>query len=83
MIYSALHEIDLYFSLGADAMIPKTKKMKKITTLVTAGLFTILSASAFACPKGTTLVGGTGPNHKGGSCVAANGAAQKEKTETT
>lgn len=54
--------------------------MKKITTLLTAGLFSVLSASAFACPKGTTLTGGTGPNHKGGSCVAVNGVAQKAKT---
>ncbi|MFW2076834.1 hypothetical protein ACG94X_03755 [Acinetobacter sp. ULE_I010] len=50
--------------------------MKKITTLLTAGLLTVISASAIACPKGTTLVGGTGPNHKGGSCVAVNPAAQ-------
>ena len=56
--------------------------MKKITTLLTAGLFTVLSASAFACPKGTTLVGGTGPNHKGGKCVAANPAAQATQKAT-
>lgn len=46
--------------------------MKKVATILTAGLFTVLSASAFACPKGTQLQGGTGPNHKGGKCVAAN-----------
>ncbi|MDR2061853.1 MAG: hypothetical protein LBQ29_10710, partial [Acinetobacter sp.] len=40
--------------------------MRKIATILTAGLFTVLSASAFACPKGTQLQGGTGPNHKGG-----------------
>ena len=57
----------------------KMNMMKKITTLLTAGLFSVLSASAFACPKGTTLTGGTGPNHKGGSCVAVNGVAQKAK----
>lgn len=57
--------------------------MKKITTLLTAGLFTVLSASAFACPKGTTLVGGTGPNHKGGKCVAANPAAQTASKAST
>lgn len=57
--------------------------MKKITTLLTAGLFTVLSASAFACPKGTTLVGGTGPNHKGGKCVAANPAAQAASKTST
>lgn len=27
-----------------------------------------------ACPKGTTLQGGTGPNHKGGKCVAVTKA---------
>ncbi|MBJ8445848.1 hypothetical protein [Acinetobacter bereziniae] len=57
--------------------------MKKITTLLTAGLFTVLSASAFACPKGTTLVGGTGPNHKGGKCVAANPTAQTASKAST
>lgn len=55
--------------------------MKKVATILTAGLFTVLSASAFACPKGTQLQGGTGPNHKGGKCVAAN--VVKTKKETT
>lgn len=45
--------------------------MKKISTLFAAGMFSLLSATAFACPQGTTLTGGTGPNHKGGKCVAA------------
>ena len=44
--------------------------MKKISTFIAAGLFTTLSATAFACPQGTTLSGGTGANHKGGKCVA-------------
>ena len=44
--------------------------MKKISTFIAAGLFTTLSATAFACPQGTTLSGGTGTNHKGGKCVA-------------
>ncbi|MNR85112.1 hypothetical protein D3C72_159330 [compost metagenome] len=44
--------------------------MKKISTFITAGLFTTLSATAFACPQGTALSGGTGANHKGGKCVA-------------
>lgn len=57
--------------------------MKKITTLITAGLFTVLSASAFACPKGTTLVGGTGPNHKGGKCVVATSATQAASKAST
>lgn len=61
----------------------KLKRMKKITTYITAGLFTVLSASAFACPKGTTLVGGTGPNHKGGKCVPASGAPAATKATTT
>ena len=55
--------------------------MKKVATILTAGLFTVLSASAFACPKGTQLQGGTGPNHKGGKCVATN--VVKTKKETT
>jgi len=33
--------------------------MKKISTFIAAGLFTMLSATAFACPQGTTLSGGT------------------------
>ncbi|TCB52378.1 hypothetical protein E0H80_00450 [Acinetobacter sp. ANC 4779] len=44
--------------------------MKKLSTIFTAAIFTMLSATAFACPKGTTMMGGTGPNHKGGKCVA-------------
>ncbi|MEG2636834.1 MAG: hypothetical protein RSA09_09975 [Acinetobacter sp.] len=44
--------------------------MKKISTFIAAGLLTTLSATAFACPQGTTLSGGTGANHKGGKCVA-------------
>ena len=48
----------------------KMNIMKKITIYMAATVFTLLSASALACPKGTTLTGGTGPNHKGGKCVA-------------
>lgn len=47
------------------------KEMKKISTLFAAGMLSLLSATAFACPQGTTLTGGTGANHKGGKCVAA------------
>ncbi len=54
---------------GTNAFIEQTK-MKKISTFIAAGLFTTLSATAFACPQGTTLSGGTGANHKGGKCVA-------------
>ena len=55
--------------------------MKKISTLVVAGLFTMLSATAFACPKGTSLSGGTGPNHKGGKCVATMNMAKHNSTK--
>lgn len=44
--------------------------MKKIIHLAVAATIASLSATAMACPKGTTLQGGTGPNHKGGKCVA-------------
>ncbi|ENV53820.1 hypothetical protein BSN82_07840 [Acinetobacter baylyi] len=55
--------------------------MKKLTMAVVAGSFALLSATAFACPKGTQLQGGTGPHHKGGKCVAVAGkpAPAKEK----
>ena len=54
--------------------------MKKISTFIAAGLFTTLSATAFACPQGTTLSGGTGANHKGGKCVATMNVAKQDKT---
>ncbi|MCH7353133.1 hypothetical protein MMP61_15565 [Acinetobacter sp. NIPH 1958] len=58
--------------------------MRKIATILTAGLFTVLSASAFACPKGTQIQGGTGPNHKGGKCVATSVVkTKKEASKTT
>lgn len=53
--------------------------MKKLSTILTAGVLAMLSVSAFACPKGTQLQGGTGPNHKGGKCVAADGKATAKK----
>ncbi len=53
--------------------------MKKITTYIAATALTLLSVSAFACPKGTTLTGGTGPNHKGGKCVAVTTAQKTTK----
>ncbi|KAF1024366.1 MAG: hypothetical protein GAK29_02598 [Acinetobacter bereziniae] len=82
MFYLAKNRFIFYS--GANAISIKVDINEKITTLLTAGLFTVLSASAFACPKGTTLVGGTGPNHKGGKCVAANPATQAaSKTSTT
>ena len=53
--------------------------MKKISTFIAAGLFTMLSATAFACPQGTTLTGGSGPNHKGGKCVPATATTKHDK----
>lgn len=38
----------------------------------------LASSAAFACPKGTHLVGGSGPHHKGGKCVAAAEAKAAE-----
>ena len=37
----------------------------------------MLSATAFACPQGTALTGGTGPNHKGGKCTAVEKTAKQ------
>lgn len=51
--------------------------MKKIATILTAIILASASANAMACPKGTTLVGGTGPNHKGGKCVKKADAPKK------
>ena len=39
----------------------------------------MLSATAFACPQGTTLAGGSGPNHKGGKCVPATAMTKHDK----
>ena len=39
----------------------------------------MLSATAFACPQGTTLAGGSGPNHKGGKCVPATATTKHDK----
>jgi hypothetical protein len=49
--------------------------MKKIVIAALLGLFA--ANMAFACPKGTHLEGGTGPNHKGGKCVAVASADAK------
>lgn len=48
--------------------------MKKISIFVVSTTLALMSATAFACPKGTTLQGGTGPNHKGGKCVVMKNA---------
>ena len=39
----------------------------------------MLSATAFACPQGTTLTGGSGPNHKGGKCAPATATTKHDK----
>lgn len=52
--------------------------MKKITCSIITLSLSALSATAFACPKGTSLQGGEGPHHKGGKCVVANGATAKK-----
>ncbi|ENU80678.1 hypothetical protein F975_01464 [Acinetobacter sp. ANC 3789] len=51
--------------------------MKKILTSAIALTFAVLSANAMACPKGTTLQGGTGPKHKGGKCVMVHKVQKK------
>ena len=43
----------------------------KVISIGMALVLGLASATAFACPKGTHLVGGTGPHHKGGKCEAA------------
>jgi hypothetical protein len=50
--------------------------MKKLLVVVSTAIAFVLTAGvANACPKGTHLEGGTGPNHKGGKCVAMTGKA--------
>ncbi|MBF7682391.1 hypothetical protein I2F27_03475 [Acinetobacter sp. B5B] len=62
--------------------------MKKVTSSIIALTLSVVSATAFACPKGTTLQGRQGPHHKGGKCVTAQGNSIKKsnvekKTDTT
>lgn len=52
----------------------KMTNMKKITTVIAASVLAMISATTFACPKGTTLTGGVGPHHQGGKCVTSTGA---------
>ena len=52
----------------------KMMNMKKITTVIAASVLAMISATTFACPKGTTLTGGVGPHHQGGKCVTSTGA---------
>ncbi|WLS77930.1 hypothetical protein Q3V30_15850 [Erwinia pyri] len=42
--------------------------MKKITAILLVSVLGMMSASAFACPKGQHPHGGTGSHHKGGYC---------------
>jgi len=51
--------------------------MKRLMSLVLVTALTAFSASAMACPKGTTLTGGTGMHHQGGKCVA-NGLLKQQ-----
>jgi hypothetical protein len=44
----------------------------KFLTAITATTLLTVGTAAMACPAGTSLVGGTGPNHKGGNCVAVH-----------
>lgn len=51
----------------------------KAISIVMALVFGLASSTAFACPKGTHLTGGTGAHHKGGKCVAASEEKTAEK----
>ena len=53
--------------------------MKKIVSIALATTLALASVSAMACPKGTTLTGGVGKNHKGGSCVPKSGVVATPK----
>jgi flagellar hook-basal body complex protein FliE len=66
---------------GTDACFQRIIAMKKLSTIFTAAIFTMLSATAFACPKGMTMTGGTGPNHKGGTCVTTKEAKKHAATQ--
>lgn len=44
--------------------------MKKIAAYIALVSLLSISASVFACPKGTHPHGGTGSHHKGGYCSA-------------
>jgi hypothetical protein len=53
----------------------------KATKLVLALVMAFAASTAFACPKGTHLVGGTGAHHKGGKCVSAAEAAEAKSAD--
>lgn len=56
--------------------------MKKILASVAVLSLAIVSANAMACPKGSSLQGGTGPHHKGGKCVTSFVKKDKQKVKT-
>ena len=51
----------------------------RASSIALALVFSLASATAVACPKGTHPVGGTGPHHKGGKCVATSDEKTAEK----
>lgn len=51
--------------------------MKKIISALFIATLGLASVSAMACPKGSTLTGGTGKHHKGGTCSAKSASAAK------
>ncbi|WP_343594738.1 hypothetical protein [Acinetobacter sp.] len=56
--------------------------MKKILTSIAVISLAVVSANAMACPKGSSLQGGTGPHHKGGKCVASVMKKDKQNVKT-
>ena len=57
--------------------------MNKVISYTLATLFAACSVTAMACPQGTTLQGGTGPNHKGGKCVLMSKSQAKTQLKTS
>ena len=51
--------------------------MQKILSIGLMISLSLVSLNSLACPKGTSLTGGTGPHHKGGTCVATGKATPK------
>lgn len=73
-----------YLLLFKEALMPLIYPitMKKISLLIASSALALLSATAFACPPGTQLQGGTGPHHKGGTCVGVTKAKTKAAKTT-
>ncbi|WP_228483291.1 hypothetical protein, partial [Lelliottia nimipressuralis] len=55
-------------ALCAGFLLAKENLMKLKSLLAVIGLVFVVSASAYACPKGEHPHGGTGSHHKGGYC---------------